>query len=101
MIAQVVFNWIIALTFLNLGLALICAFVRLIKGPSLSDRVVALDLIAILSAGLIGVYSVAVKVDAYIDVSITISLIAFLGTVAFARYIQRVGERTGAEFDDR
>lgn len=72
-----------------LSLAMLCAFVRLVRGPSLPDRVVALDLMTTLVIGIVGVYSVATGQSAYLDVAIVLALIAFMGTVAFAYYIQR------------
>lgn len=62
---------------------------RLLRGPDLADRVVALDMITLLLVGFIGVYAVRTGIDAVLPVAIVISLIAFLGTVAFARYLMR------------
>jgi len=76
-----------------LSLAMFCAFFRLMRGPSLPDRVVALDLMATLVIGIVSVYSVVTGQSAYLDVAIILALIAFLGTVAFAYYIQRGGGR--------
>lgn len=72
-----------------LSVAMLFAFFRLVRGPSLPDRVVALDLMATLVIGIVGAYSVATGQSAYLDVAIILALIAFLGTVAFAYYIQR------------
>lgn len=72
-----------------LSVAILFAFFRLVQGPSLPDRVVALDLMATLVIGIIAAYSVATGQSAYLDVAVTVALIAFLGTVAFAYYIQR------------
>jgi len=72
-----------------LSLAMLCSFVRLMRGPSLPDRVVALDLMATLVIGIVAVYSIATGRSAYLDVAIILALIAFLGTVAFAYYLQR------------
>jgi len=72
-----------------LSLAMLCSFFRLLRGPSLSDRVVALDLMATLVIGIVAVYSIATGRSAYLDVAIILALIAFLGTVAFAYYLQR------------
>ena len=65
------------------------AFIRLIRGPSLPDRVVALDLIAITAVGLIGVYAVSTDQPIYIDEAMVLALIAFLGTSAFAHFIEK------------
>ena len=65
------------------------AFIRLVRGPSLPDRVVALDLIAVTAVGLIGVYAVSTDQPIYIDEAMVLALIAFLGTSAFAHFIEK------------
>ena len=72
-----------------LGLALLLAFIRLVRGPTLPDRVVALDLIAIFAVAIITLYAVATNEPILLDTAIVLALITFLGTVAFARYIER------------
>ncbi len=70
--------------FSMLSVALFLAFVRLVRGPSLPDRVVALDLIAALTVGFIAVYAIDTGERVFLDVAIVVALITFLGTVAFA-----------------
>jgi multicomponent Na+:H+ antiporter subunit F len=65
------------------------ATVRLVLGPTLPDRVVALDLLGAVCIGVIAAYAEAFHQPAFLDVAITVGLITFLGTVAFARYIER------------
>ena len=79
----------IDITFLLLlaGLALSC--VRLALGPSLPDRVVALDLITVLAMSVCGLYAISADHTAYLDVAIVLALVAFLATIAFARFIER------------
>ena len=72
-----------------MGVAILLAAVRLIRGPSLPDRVVALDLISILVAGTIAIYAIASGQPVFLDVAAVLALIGFLGTVAFARYIEK------------
>jgi multicomponent Na+:H+ antiporter subunit F len=72
-----------------LSVAVLMAFVRLARGPSLPDRVVALDLLATLAIGMIAVYSIARNQPVLLDVAIVLALLAFLGTVAFARYLEK------------
>ena len=81
----------INLVYAVLLIALLLAFARLLRGPSLPDRVVALDLIALSAVGLIGVYAVSVDQPAYIDEAMVLALIGFFGTVAFAYYIEKGG----------
>lgn len=72
-----------------LVLALILAFIRMAKGPSLPDRVVAFDVITAVSAGILAVNTIAARQAVFLDAAIVLALIAFLSTVAFARYLER------------
>ena len=71
------------------SIAIVLAVVRLIRGPSLPDRVVALDLISILVAGCTAIYAVETGNAVFLDVAIALALLGFLGTVAFATYIEK------------
>ena len=73
------------------GLALFLAFVRLVRGPTLPDRVVALDLMGVLAVGMIAAYAVATDQPGLLDPAAVLALVGFLGTVAFARYLERRG----------
>lgn len=76
-----------------LSIALFLTFLRLFRGPTLPDRVVSLELTASLSIGVIAVYDVLTEQPVFLDVSIVVALVGFLGAVAFARYIQRQAMR--------
>jgi multicomponent Na+:H+ antiporter subunit F len=76
-------------TLVMLGLALIVAFVRLVKGPTLPDRIVAMDLFGVLVVGLIVVLAGRSGVRATLDAAIVIALVGFLGTIAYATYVER------------
>ena len=73
----------------TLGVALLIAVVRLVKGPTLPDRIVAMDLIGVLVVGLIVVLAASTQVRATLDAAIVIALIGFVGTVAYATYVER------------
>lgn len=77
----------IKFAFVGLLASFAIAFLRLCKGPTLADRVVALDLIAFITIGFIGVYAIQSQEAAFLDIAITLALVAFLSTVAFARFI--------------
>jgi multicomponent Na+:H+ antiporter subunit F len=74
---------------ITLASAVLVAVFRLVKGPTLPDRVVAMDLIGILAVGLIVVLAASTNVRAVLDAAIVIALIAFVATVAYATYIER------------
>jgi multicomponent Na+:H+ antiporter subunit F len=77
----------VALTMLALGLAL--TFVRLVRGPTLPDRVISIDLIGILIVCVLVVVGGESGQGAFLDVAMVIALISFVGTVAYARYLER------------
>lgn len=72
-----------------LSLALAISFWRLVRGPSAPDRVVALDLIAGVSVGMISVFTALTGEQQLLRVAMGLALISFLGTVAVARYLER------------
>jgi multicomponent Na+:H+ antiporter subunit F len=80
---------VIYIAFPLLTSAVILAFVRLVRGPTLPDRVVALDLIATLMIGIIAIYAIATDKPVLLDLAIVLALISFLGTIAFAHYIEK------------
>jgi len=81
--------FVIALTML--AVAACVTFVRLAKGPTLPDRVIAIDLIGVLLVCLLVVEAGLTAQQAFLDVAIVIALISFVGTVAYAQYIERTG----------
>lgn len=69
--------------------AMILGFIRLIMGPTLPDRIVAFDLIAINSAGIIVSYAIATQNPVLVDVASVWAIISFLSVIAFAYYIEK------------
>ena len=81
------FVLVVALPLLTLAVLLV--FIRLVRGPSLPDRVVALDLMTTLGVGIIAAYAIGTNQAIFLDIATIIALISFLGTIAFAYYIQK------------
>ena len=73
----------------TLAVALLIAFIRLVKGPTMPDRIVAMDLFGMLVVGLIVVLAGSSGVRATLDAAMVIALIGVLGTVAYATYVER------------
>lgn len=86
-------NFVINIVYIMLSAALLMAFIRLTKGPSLPDRVVALELIASIVVGYVGVHAINTNVSSLLDVAIVIALTAFLAAVGFARFVERGGRK--------
>jgi multicomponent Na+:H+ antiporter subunit F len=72
-----------------LALAMLLALLRLGLGPALQDRAVALDLIAVLTVGMIVTVSAGTGQRALLDAAIVIALVGFLGTVAYSWYVEK------------
>lgn len=71
------------------GVALVLALARAARGPSLPDRVVALELTSMLSIAILLVRAVDSASGYLLDVAIVMALVGFLGTVSFAYYLER------------
>ena len=70
-------------------LGLVFSFVRLMKGPSLPDRVVSVDLITVLAVAVAGLLAITHGEPDFLDIAVALALVAFLATVAFAWYAER------------
>lgn len=88
------------------SIALILCVYRVIVGPTLPDRVLALDTLVAVAIGYIAVIGILTGFSLYVDIAIALGLVGFLATVAFARFILisankatpplEAGERTDA-----
>lgn len=80
---------ILNIALIVLLLTFVLAFIRLLKGPTVNDRILALDLIASIIMAFILCYSVLINNAIYIDITIIISLISFVGTIAISTYLKQ------------
>jgi multicomponent Na+:H+ antiporter subunit F len=81
--------WMTILALPILVSGVILAFARLLRGPSLPDRVIALDILSVLGIGIIIAFAIATDQPVFVDVASVLALVSFLGTVAFAAYVER------------
>lgn len=77
------------LAILFLILSILATVYRLVKGPSTPDRVQALDSIGINLISGVAITSVMLRTTAFFEVILLIGILSFIGTVAFARYLER------------
>lgn len=75
----------VALLLLSAGLLL--TVIRIIRGPTLPDRIVGLDMLVGIAIGMIAAIAIRTDVDLYVDIAIALGLVGFLATVAFARFV--------------
>jgi multicomponent Na+:H+ antiporter subunit F len=77
----------ISITFISL--AMIGLIYRVIKGPTVADRVVALDAIGISLVSVVALVSVFLETSAFLDIILLIGILAFIGTVAFSKFLEK------------
>ena len=70
-------------------IAIFMTLYRFLIGPSLSDRIVAYDVLSILSISLLVIIALTFKSSLYLDIALVFGLISFLGTTIFGRYIEK------------
>ena len=75
-------------TYIVLGLAAACFFFRLLRGPSLADRVIAIDGMALVGIAAIAVQAMQSGEGAFLPVLVVLTLIGFVSTSASARFIE-------------
>ena len=71
----------------------VLAIVRLAKGPTLPDRVVALDVMTVAIVSFCGLAAIRSGDTAFLDVALVLALVGFLATVALARFAERATAR--------
>ncbi|MBN1467074.1 cation:proton antiporter [candidate division KSB1 bacterium] len=70
-------------------LGLFLSFIRMLKGPTAADRAVAVDTMTTTAVALLVLLAFLFKRMVYLDVSLVYSLLAFVGLVAIARFLER------------
>lgn len=70
-----------------LSVAFLLTVYRVVAGPTLPDRIVALDMLVGIAIGFIAVIAIRTGVNLYVDIAIALGLVGFLATVAFARFV--------------
>lgn len=73
--------------FALLGLGMLLTLVRILRGPTLADRILALDVLTLLGLGVIAVFAVKSGTYLYVDLAVALALVGFVSTAAFARYL--------------
>lgn len=83
------FEVIVHIALACVSIAMIGLIYRVIKGPSIPDRVIALDAIGINLIIIIALVSILLKTHAFLEIILLLGILAFIGTVAFSKYIEK------------
>jgi len=76
-----------ALVFFAIAIGM--AVIRIILGPSMPDRVLALDVIGVNLIASIAVISVLNNTKVYLEVILILGILSFVGTIAYSKFIER------------
>lgn len=71
------------------GLAITILLYRVVWGPSIPDRVIALDTIGVNLISAIAIFSLLLNTQAFLDAILILGILAFISTIAFSKYIER------------
>lgn len=83
------FEIVIRFSLFICSLAMLLLIYRVIKGPSMPDRIIALDAIGINLVAMTALTSIILKTSAFLEIILLIGILAFIGTVAFAKYLEK------------
>ncbi|WP_108659440.1 cation:proton antiporter [Acuticoccus kandeliae] len=80
------------LSFAMLSAAFVLCIVRIVRGPTLPDRILALDLLVSVAVSYIAAFGIRTGFSIYVDIAIALGIVGFLSTIALARFVLRRGE---------
>ena len=83
------FDYAVMIALGSLCLSFLITIYRIVKGPTLPDRILGLDMLVAIAIGFIAVIGIKTGYTLYVDVAIALGLVGFLATVAFARFDPR------------
>jgi multicomponent Na+:H+ antiporter subunit F len=89
----------VVVAFVLLSASFLLTVLRVLRGPTLPDRVLALDMLVSVAIGFIAVTGIATRAAFNVDIAIALGLVGFLATVAFARFVMIRGDNREDEPD--
>lgn len=87
--SELLIIWSVLVSQIMLGIALICALYRVIKGPRAQDRILGLDTVYITAMLLLVTFGIRTANVLYFEAALTIALLGFVSTIAFAKFLMR------------
>ncbi|ASV68492.1 Na(+)/H(+) antiporter subunit F1 [Cytobacillus sp. FSL W7-1323] len=79
----------VTIAIICLALSMLALVYRIIKGPTLPDRIVALDAVGVNIVGIVALICIKVDTTAYVEFILLFGILAFIGTVAFSKYLEK------------
>ena len=79
-------TWLDTLLYVQIGLSVICLY-RIIRGPTIPDRMVGVDIFGILVVGICAIISIQSERSFILDIGIAWIILSFIGTLTLAKYL--------------
>ena len=79
-------DWLNILLYVQIGLSIICLY-RIIRGPTIPDRMVGVDIFGILVVGVCAIISIQTERSFILDIGIAWIILSFIGTLTLAKYL--------------
>lgn len=86
---MIILGTVLAIALFMYSISIFLYLYRILKGPTTSDKVVALDSIGMNLVAIVALLSMLLDTSAYLDVILLIALLAFIGTVSFAKFVEK------------
>lgn len=83
------FKLVMTISLIIVAISTLLYVYRLVKGPTTPDRVIALDAIGINLIAITAIISVVLNTSAFVEVILLLGILAFIGTVAFSKYLEK------------
>jgi multicomponent Na+:H+ antiporter subunit F len=99
--SEIVLDYATTLALGILCLSFVVTVWRVVVGPTLPDRILALDMLVAVAIGFIAVIAIKTGFTLYVDIAIALGLVGFLATVAFARFVLQSGRQNSAPKKER
>ncbi len=90
--AETILDYSVDIALVILSITFLLTIIRIVRGPTLPDRILGLDMLVAAAIGFIAVIGIKTGYILYIDIAIALGLVGFLATVAFARFVLSRGK---------
>jgi multicomponent Na+:H+ antiporter subunit F len=90
--AETILDYAVDIALVILSITFLLTIIRIVRGPTLPDRILGLDMLVAAAIGFIAVIGIKTGYNLYIDIAIALGLVGFLATVAFARFVLSRGK---------
>jgi multicomponent Na+:H+ antiporter subunit F len=79
-------DFLTILLYIQIGLSTVCLY-RIIRGPTIPDRMVGIDIFGILVVGICAIISIQTEKSFILDIGIAWIILSFIGTITLAKYL--------------